>query len=219
MVKRFLLSLDSASAAEAAAAHELGFVGAVTTNPLLVAREGLRPLDALRRILDACDCPVFYQPTAPEMKDAATEIQEALELRPGRVIAKLPARADFFGLAARLAGGGIMCAATAVYSPGQALVAAAAGCSWVIPYVDRARRLRPEETDVVAQLSEVLRAVPERPAVLAASIKSVQQAVDAFRAGADAVTVPLPLLRELPEHPLTESAIEQFQAATRANVM
>lgn len=203
-----MLYLDSASVDDARRAARLAYVQGITTNPKLISESGRRPLEQLEALLeDFPRGPVFFQPGSPER--AQTELVEALRLGDGRVVAKLPAQARMFSLGTELAHAGVTVAYTAVYSPAQALVAASAGATWVICYVDRAARLRPD-SPVVAPVADVLRAAGSSVGVLAASIKSPQQAVDSVMQGADAVTAGLTVLEALAHDPLTESAVDEF---------
>ena len=206
-----MIYLDSADADDARRAAQLAYVHGITTNPKLMAESGRLPLEQLEALLDAFPAgPVFFQPGSPE--GAATELAEALKLGEQRVVAKLPAQAQMFALGTDLARDGVTVAYTAVYSPAQALVAASAEATWVIPYVDRAARLRPD-SPVVAAIADVLRAAGSSVRVLAASIKSPQQAVESVMQGAHAVTAGLAVLEALAHHPLTESAVDEFARA------
>ena len=207
-----MIYLDSADADDARRAAQLAYVHGITTNPKLMAESGRLPLEQLEALLDAFPAgPVFFQPGSPE--GAATELAEALKLGEQRVVAKLPAQAQMFALGTDLARDGVAVAYTAVYSPAQALVAASAEATWVIPYVDRAARLRPD-SPVVAAIADVLRAAGSSVRVLAASIKSPQQAVESVMQGADAVTAGLAVLEALAHDPLTESAVDEFARAS-----
>jgi transaldolase len=161
---------------------------------------------------------VFYQPTAPGLGDAEREVGAALELAGDRLVVKLAATAAFVGLAHRVRAAGTPVALTAVYAAGQALVAASLGCAWVIPYVDRARRLAPDEPPVVPALAAVLAGLhgDGAPRILAASVKSPAQAVAAVTGGAHGITAPLAVLEQLVSHPLSDAALAEFDAATRA---
>lgn len=203
--------LDSASLDEAAAAAALGFVRGVTTNPALMAKATQEPLAHLEQLLQVfAQGPVCYQPTRPGPAEMEREAREALALDPSRVVAKLPATLEAISLAARLHDEGYRCALTAVYSPAQALLAHEAGCAWVIPYVDRAARH--SAGHVVEELAAVLERVGSETRVLAASLKTSQQVTDAVLDGADDITAPLDVIRALPAHPLTESAVREFAA-------
>ncbi len=206
-----MIYLDSADADDARRAAQLAYVHGITTNPKLMAESGRQPLEQLRVLLEAFPTgPVFFQPGSPDR--ATTELAEALKLGEQRVVAKLPAQAQMFALGTDLARDGVTVAYTAVYSPAQALVAAGAEATWVIPYVDRAARLRPD-SPVVAAIADVLRAAGSCVRVLAASIKSPQQAVESVMQGADAVTAGLAVLEALAHDPLTESAVDEFAGA------
>jgi len=203
--------LDSASVDDAAAAARLGFVRGITTNPALMARETREPLAHLERLLEAFPTgPVCYQPTlsTPEVMD--DEARAAAALAPDRVVAKLPATLDAITLAAALRADGIRCALTAVYSPAQAMLAHEAGCDWVIPYVDRAARH--SAGAVVIELAEMLEQLDSPTRILAASLKTAPQVVEAVLDGSHDVTAPLDVIRGLPAHPLTESAVREFAA-------
>ncbi len=205
--------LDSASVDDAAAAAELGFVHGITTNPALMARETKEPLAHLERLLAAFpDGPICYQPTRTSYEEMNDEARAAASLAPDRVVAKLPATLDAVRLAAALTNDGIRCALTAVYSPAQALLAHETGCVWIIPYVDRAARHADGGMAVVDSLAAVLARLQSSTRILAASLKSAPQVVAAILHGAHDITAPLDVLRGLPAHPLTESAVREFAA-------
>lgn len=208
-----MLFLDSALLDDAERAGRAGWVTGITTNPSLMAATGREWHDQLPLLLAAFESgPVFVQP--PDAADAETAVRRALSLAPSRVVAKLPAQARLFDLGARLAGEGISVAFTAVYTAAQAVVAACAGAEWVIPYVDRAERLRPGG-DVVTEMRAALDALGAPTRLLAASIKSPDQAVQAFRDGAHAVSAPLDVLIAMTHDPLTDEAAAEFRRAAR----
>jgi transaldolase len=206
--------LDSASVVDAAAAAELGFVHGITTNPALMARETKEPLAHLGRLLSAFPSgPICYQPTRTSYAEMNDEARAAASLAPDRVVAKLPATLEAIKLAAALTDDGVRCALTAVYSPAQALLAHEVGCVWVIPYVDRAARHADGGLTVVDSLAAILARLQSDTRILAASLKSSPQVVDSILHGSHDITAPLEVLRGLPAHPLTESAVREFAAA------
>ena len=205
--------LDSASVDDAAAAAELGFVHGITTNPALMARATKEPLAHLERLLTAFpDGPICYQPTRTSYADMEDEARAAAALAPNRVVAKLPATLEATRLAAALTDDGLRCALTAVYAPAQALLAHEVGCVWIIPYVDRAARHSDGGMAVVDSLAAILARLQSNTRILAASLKSAPQVVAAILHGSHDVTAPLEVLRSLPAHPLTESAVREFAA-------
>jgi transaldolase len=203
--------LDSASLDDAAAAAKLGFVSGMTTNPALMARETKEPLAHLARLLEAFpDGPICYQPTLSTPEVMEEQARAATALAPDRVVAKLPATLDAITLATALSADGLESALTAVYSPAQALLAHEAGCMWVIPYVDRAARH--SAGAVVIEQAALLERLDSTTRILAASLKTAPQVVEAILDGAHDVTAPLDVIRALPAHPLTESAVREFAA-------
>ena len=109
----------------------------------------------------------------------------------------------------------VRCALTAVYSPGQALLADAVGCVWVIPYVDRAERTGVGGRQVVEALAGILKRLESPTRVLAASLKTAEQVTDTVLHGAHDITAPLDVLAALVHHPLTEAAAREFAAQAR----
>lgn len=203
--------LDSASLDDAAAAAGLGFVRGITTNPALMARETKEPLAHLARLLEAFpEGPICYQPTRSGYEEMDEQARTASALAPGRVVAKLPATLEAVTLATELLKDGIPSALTAVYSPAQALLAHEAGCTWIIPYVDRAARH--SAGAVVMEQAAILEQLDSATRILAASLKTAPQVVESILDGAHDITAPLDVLRALPAHPLTESAVREFAA-------
>lgn len=210
-----VLFLDSANLSDVRAAADSGIVAGVTTNPTLLhsAAAGSDPLSHVASVLEAFPSgPVFLQLHARDRDVAFSQASVALR-RLGtagdRVVFKLPAQAWWYGVGARLRAEGRRVAITAVYTPGQVLAAVQSGATWAIPYVDRARRQRPEAGDLVADLAL---AAAGRLGILAASIKSPQEAVAAIASGASGITAPWPVLDALMSDPLTDSAVEEFLA-------
>jgi len=209
-----MLFLDSASLDDARTAAHLGWVAGITTNPKLMAAAGEAADRRLARLLEVFpDGPVFFQPSRTE--SAAAEAERAIGIAGTRLVVKLPAQEAMFRLGAGLAARGHRVAVTAVYSPAQAVLGAAIGAAWVIPYVDRAERLRPGAR-LLPSLREALDGLDDPPEILAASIKSPAQAVAALTAGAKAVTAPLEVLRAMACDPLTDAAVDEFAQAAGA---
>ncbi len=211
-----IIMLDSASLEDVRTAQDYPYVSGVTTNPSLVAEVSDDPLAHLSRLLAMSDLPIFYQPSHTESSEASNEVDAAIRLDLERVIPKVPPTREYLPLLGRLRGEATPFAITAVYTSAQALIAHELGAGWVIPYVDRARRLLPGGEHLVASLRSVLDRLGSSTRILAASLKSSDQVSSAFLAGADAVTVPLSVVTSLFEHPLTRSAVDEFAAASRS---
>jgi transaldolase len=199
--------LDSANPQHARRARALGFVKGITTNPALVAETGRPGLEVLAELLDIFDGPVFYQVTAHSLEARIDEAWEAYKLRPDRVVIKIPATTENLSLVPRLCGIGV--AITCVFSPAQAYVAAQAGALYVAPYVNRATRLLGDGPGLVRKMVDILKNT--KTEVLAASIKSLDEALETLYAGAHHLTLPLELIEAMGEHDLTIQAIEEFK--------
>ncbi len=212
-----MLYLDSADPADVREADRLGFLSGVTTNPTLMrphTRDALAHLELLLGLLRSGT--VLFQPTSGDVAEAERQARAAHGLAPERVVVKLPATIEHARLAAVMVRDGIPCAMTAVYSPGQALLAHASGCAWVIPYVNRMWQDPRADPDALARIATVLRAAVSPIRILAASVKSAGQVAWSLHAGAHAVSVPLAVLRELGSHPATDDAIAAFEWETTA---
>lgn len=215
-----VLFLDSADLGDAAVAAASGIVSGITTNPTILRRslaDGVDAIAHLEYLLAVFPAgPVFHQLTSGDALLAEGEVAALVErLAPhlDRLVFKLPAQPWLYALGAQLVGRGLRVAYTAVYTPGQVVAARQAGAEWVIPYVDRARRLRPEPGDLLPALRTMAGSATR---ILAASVKSPDQAVAALASGADAVTAPWEVLHGLMADPLTDSAVAEFAAVTGA---
>jgi transaldolase len=207
---RSVLMLDSASLDDVEQASALGLLAGITTNPSLLRKEGGAPLEQLRALLAASEVPVFFQPTEADTHTAREQLAQALALDPGRVRAKIPLVDAYLPLLRDASRGGAPFAVTAVYSPAQAMVASEFGAGWIIPYVDRARRLLEDGGTLVCRLRGMLDRLGSPTRILAASIKTTGQAETALLDGADELTLPASLLTQLYRHELTDSAVAEF---------
>lgn len=207
--------LDSANPADAERAQKLMFVEGITTNPTLMARTGRPGLDVLGDLVEIFDGHVFYQVIAPSVEGRFDEAWQAHEIRPDRVVIKIPATAENFTLAARLEDAGIECAITAVYSPAQAYLSAQVEAAFVIPYVNRMTR---QLGDGLAILRDIVQVVNgSQTEVLAASLKSVEEITGTLLAGAHHITLPLDLILAMGEHERSREAIAEFEASMKSS--
>lgn len=204
------LFIDSAKIEEVEQAVELGFIAGVTTNPTLMARATETPQRVIRRICAVSPGAVFFQVTGATLEERGRVGREFYAICPDKIILKVPATTGNMALIDLLADE-IPCAATAVYSAAQALVACEAGARFVIPYVNRATRLLGDGCKLVEEMRDVLDSLENPAEILAASIKSPEEAVKAILAGADHLTLPLDILLALGNHPLSDAAIAEFE--------
>jgi transaldolase len=202
--------LDSADPSDARAAGDLGFVVGATTNPLLIARAGVDPRRAIAALCDALPGTVFYQIVAPDAAEREREARLALDLRPGRVGLKIPCTTANLRLAHRLASEGHVVGVTALFGPSQALLACDAGATYVLPYVNRTTRLTGDGLGLVARIRDVIDAAGAPVEIIAASVKSADEAVATVLAGAHHLTLPLAVIDAMASSSLSEQAIGEF---------
>lgn len=207
------LFLDSADLADITRAQTMGMIRGLTMNPSLLRPHTDVPLTHLRAVLEASAGQVMYQPTKVH-RDALDEALRAYELSPDRVVIKVPVTRVDLPVAADLVRREIPVALTAVLAPGQMLVAEAIGAAYVICYVDRAARDPRGGAHLVRELDSVRRG----PVVIvAASVKSAAQAVQARLDGAEVVSTPVGVLGELASHPMSQEAADDFDAEYSGN--
>ncbi|RPJ52475.1 MAG: transaldolase [Chloroflexi bacterium] len=214
------LFLDSASVEDASRAAQLGFVSGITTNPGLIARvlgekaRGRTPmqntLEAVTALCDVFPGVVMAQLTASTPEGREEEARVYIKSRPGQVGLKIPSLPENFALARRFAVEGIRVGMTTIFSPGQVYLACEAGAAIVFPYVNRSTRLLGDGFAIVRQMRAVVDALGSPAQILAASIKTPQEAVDTILAGAHGLTLPLELMLSLGQHPLSDQSIDEF---------
>lgn len=206
------IMIDSAKVDEVMRAVALGFVRGGTTNPLLM--RGCDPHATIRQLCTLVPGPVFYQVTAATLAEREKEGREFHAIDPSKVHLKIPATSDNMSLVARIAPE-IPCAVTAIFSAHQTYLACEAGAKYVIPYVNRSTRLLGDGPKLVREMRDVIRATGSTARILAASVKSPEEAVAAALAGADDLTLPLDVIVALGQHRLSDEAIAEFDRAGR----
>lgn len=200
--------LDSAKLDEARSAQELGWVTAVTTNPVLLANSGLSPEETLLQLAKLGFEYLFYQLTASTIAEMEKEARLAREIVGKSLVLKVSPDELGFQFVARNSVHFLFCP-TAIYSPSQALVARETGARFVALYVNRATRLLGDGIELVRSVAAVL--AGSQTEIVAASLKSGEEAVQAFSAGAQHLTVPFDLLQSLVIHPLSIETMDQFR--------
>jgi transaldolase len=202
------LLLDSAVIDEARQASEWGWVSGATTNPTLLAKSDLPPAVALKQLGLFFKGPIFYQITCETVDLMTEEARLAGDLLGDHLVLKIPATALGFKAAARLSQKYAV-AITSLYTPAQALVANAAGAKYALYYHNRAKRLLQDGADLARQLIEVL--AQTETLVVAASLKSPQELLEARLAGVPILSAPFAVLAQLPENEFSDAALEEFR--------
>lgn len=186
----------------------------VTTNPSIISREN-KPfwelVGAIRSIIGE-DKMLHVQTTAKTAEKMVEEAKLLQEKLGGVFYIKIPICEEGLKATMMLKSMGIGVTMTAIFTPAQALMAAKAGASFVAPYVNRLDNLGGDGAQVVADIVEEFAVHGLETKVLAASFKNVQQVQNCALSGCHSVTVTADILKALISHPMTDSAVEQFDA-------
>ncbi|MEG4224748.1 transaldolase family protein [Microcoleus sp. N9_B2] len=199
--------LDTAIVAEAKEASKFGWLSGITTNPTLLGKSDLAPDVTLKQLAKLIPGEVYYQLTASDFDGMVAEGKAAFELIGQQTVLKVPATAAGFQAVAHLSPE-IPCAVTAIYSASQAVVSAEAGAKYAIAYVNRATRLLGDGFALVRDMANVLQRTNTE--ILAASIKSPEEAVNTLLAGAHHLTLPLDVLQAIAVHELSQQTVDEF---------
>ncbi len=199
--------VDTAIIATAARAIEFGWIAGITTNPTLLAKSELSPDETLKQLAQLTSGEVYYQLMASDFDGMVAEGKAAFESIGRQTVLKIPATAAGFQAVAYLSGE-IPCAVTAIYSAAQAVVSAEAGAKYAIAYVNRATRLLGDGFALVRDMANVLQRTNTE--ILAASIKSPEEAVKTLLAGADHLTLPFDVLEAMAVHELSQQTVDEF---------
>jgi TalC/MipB family fructose-6-phosphate aldolase len=215
------LYVDSASLPEVEAVCARYPIAGVTTNPsilLAAAKRGQRLSDGdvLQALLQICTGPVFMQPVGDDAQTLLAITRRYLAAAPERVVAKLPPTEAGVQAGRTLLREGTRVAFTAVCSLPQAYVAAQVGAQWVIPYFGRIRRAGEDPAGRVAAMARLLALQSPSPTVttrvLAASLRTPRDVVEATLAGAHDVTVPPEVIGAFLRDSISEAALARFAA-------
>ncbi|HDL89653.1 MAG TPA: fructose-6-phosphate aldolase [Thermodesulforhabdus norvegica] len=205
--------IDTANIDEIKAAHELGVLDGVTTNPTLIAKEGVSSRDEFKKHIKAI-CEIVQGPVSAEAVSSKAEdlIEEARELSKidPHVVVKIPMTREGLKAVKVLSQEGIHTNVTLVFSPLQALLAAKAGATYVSPFVGRLDDISSEGMALVKDVVEIYANYMLETEIIVASIRNPLHVLEAARLGADIATIPFKVIEQILKHPLTDIGIEKF---------
>ncbi|MEA3449050.1 MAG: fructose-6-phosphate aldolase [Bacteroidota bacterium] len=207
--------IDTANLDQIKEAQELGVLDGVTTNPSLMAKEGISGKENINKhyqdICEIVDGDVSAEVIATDFKGMVSEAEELVKLHE-QIVVKIPMIKDGIKAIKYLAGENIRTNCTLVFSPGQALLAAKAGASYVSPFIGRLDDTSTDGIDLIHQIVEIYNYYGFETEVLAASIRHTMHIIQCLEAGADVATCPLKAILGLLNHPLTDRGLEKFLA-------
>ncbi len=210
-----LFFVDTANLDQIKEAQDLGILDGVTTNPSLMAKEGIsgqeNVINHYKAICEIVDGPVSAEVISTNYEGMIEEGMKLAEIDENIVI-KVPMIKDGVKAISYFTEQGIPTNCTLVFSSGQAILAAKAGATFLSPFIGRVDDLNWDGMSLIADIAEIYAMQGYSTQILAASIRNSKHIVDAARAGADVVTCPLSAMLGLLKHPLTDIGLEKFLA-------
>jgi len=207
--------IDTANLGEIQEAYDLGVLDGVTTNPSLMAKEGIGGEDNIRAHYKAI-CKIVDNNVSAEViaTDYDGIIREGKELAKidDKIVVKVPMIREGVKAIKYLSSEGIRTNCTLVFSPGQAILAAKAGASYVSPFIGRLDDVAIDGVALIGQIVGIYSNYGFKTEVLAASIRHTMHLIQCAEIGADVATGPLKVITSLLNHPLTDKGLAQFLA-------
>jgi transaldolase len=212
--------IDTANLDEIREAVSLGILDGVTTNPSLMAKEGIKGNDAILRhykhIADLVPGDVSAEVISTDLQGMIREAEILSEIAPN-IVVKIPMIKEGLKAIKYLSEREIKTNCTLIFSPGQALLAAKAGATYVSPFIGRLDDISTDGLQLISDIRMIFDNYGFSTEILAASIRHPMHIIESAKLGADVVTTPLKPLLALLNHPLTDKGLEKFLADYRKN--
>jgi transaldolase len=207
--------IDTANLDDIREAKSLGILDGVTTNPSLMAKEGISGQEnIMQHYIDICDIvpgDVSAEVISTDFDGIVAEGKKLSTLAPN-IVVKVPMIKEGVKALRWFSDNGIRTNCTLVFSAGQAILAAKAGATYLSPFIGRIDDINWEGMELIRQIAEIYAIQGYDTEILAASIRSSGHIVQAAQSGADVVTCPLSSILGLLKHPLTDIGLEKFLA-------
>jgi len=202
--------IDSAEIEDILEAKSMGIADGVTTNPTLIMKSGRNLEDVVGAISKEVDGPIFTEVISTE-ESGILEEGYAMAKWADQVVIKIPSTVEGIKAARKLELDGIPTGITLIFSPMQALLAAKAGASYLIPFVGRLDDISLDGMEMVEQVATIIDNYPDlKSKILAASLRNPLHILQSSMMGVDIVTAPLSVYKQLAKHPLTDNGIAKF---------
>ena len=207
--------IDTANLEQIKEAQALGVLDGVTTNPSLMAKEGITGKDNILKhyvaICNIVDGDVSAEVIATDFEGMVREGEALADLHP-QIVVKLPMIADGIKACKYFTDKGIRVNMTLVFSAGQALLAAKAGATYVSPFIGRLDDISTDGLGLIEEIRLIYDNYGYETEILAASVRHTMHIIDCAKLGADVMTGPLSAIMGLLKHPLTDIGLAQFLA-------
>lgn len=201
--------IDSADIGEIKEAASMGVIDGVTTNPSLVAKTGRKFRDVLEDICEVVKGPVSAEVVALDYDGMMKEARELARLKPN-IVVKIPMTTEGLKAVKTCAGEGIRTNVTLCFSANQALLAAKAGATYISPFVGRLDDISEDGMALIRDVVTIYENYDFATEVLVASVRHPVHVLESARLGADVATCPFSVLKQLAQHPLTDTGIQRF---------
>ncbi len=205
--------IDTANLNEIREAYDLGVLDGVTTNPSLMAKEGIKGDENIRAhykaICNIVDDNVSAEVIATDLDGILKEGRELAKID-DKIVVKVPMIKDGVKALKKFSAEGIRTNCTLVFTAGQAILAAKAGASFVSPFIGRLDDVSQDGLELIAQIRHIYDNYGFETEILAASIRHVMHLIKCAEIGADVATCPLSVITGLLKHPLTDIGLEKF---------
>lgn len=210
--------IDTANLDQIKEAQELGVLDGVTTNPSLMAKEGITGAENIRghykKICEVVDGDVSAEVIATDFDGIVKEGEELAALHE-QIVVKVPMIKDGIKALKYFSDKGIKTNCTLVFSAGQALLAAKAGATYVSPFIGRLDDISTDGLNLIDEIRTIYDNYGFDTQILAASVRHTMHVIDCAKIGADVMTGPLSSILGLLKHPLTDIGLEKFLADYR----
>lgn len=207
--------IDTANLDQIREAQDLGVLDGVTTNPSLMAKEGIKGQDnILKHYVDICNITsgdVSAEVISTDFEGMIREGEMLADLHP-RIVVKIPMIKEGIKAIKYFTEKGIKTNCTLVFSAGQALLAAKAGATYVSPFIGRLDDVSTDGIQLIANIRLIYDNYGYETQILAASVRHPMHIIDCAKVGADVSTCPLSAITALLNHPLTDKGLAQFLA-------
>ena len=207
--------IDTANLNEIKEAYDLGVLDGVTTNPSLMAKEGIKGADNIKAhykaICNIVDNNVSAEVIATDFDNIIKEGKELAKIDE-KIVVKVPMIKDGVKAIKKFSSEGIRTNCTLVFSAGQAILAAKAGASYVSPFVGRLDDISQDGLELISQIRLIYDNYGFDTEILSASIRHTMHLIQCAEIGSDVVTCPLNVITALLNHPLTDSGLAKFLA-------
>ncbi|WP_303318276.1 fructose-6-phosphate aldolase [Flavivirga abyssicola] len=205
--------IDTANLDDIAEAQALGVLDGVTTNPSLMAKEGITGAENIlahyQKICDLVDGDVSAEVISTDFEGMVEEGEKLAALHP-QIVVKLPLIADGIKACKYFSDKGIRTNVTLVFSAGQALLAAKAGATYVSPFIGRLDDISTDGLNLIAEIRQIYDNYAFDTQILAASVRHTMHVIDCAKLGSDVMTGPLSSIKGLLKHPLTDIGLAKF---------